>query len=119
MERCDFSSVMQIISNYISQSESINQTDLLQECLFDNFFQSKYAEDFSLDNGLVCKWLNGTAKISPRIIEYYSTSKAQEKLSFDIENLVFPLLFDYKAAFEQIFNNNLNKAKRQQNTVTA
>ena len=108
MERCDFSSVMQIISNYISQSESINQTDLLQECLFDNFFQSKYAEDFSLDNGLVCKWLNGTAKISPRIIEYYSTSKAQEKLSFDIENLVFPLLYDLDMAISDIYNLTMN-----------
>ena len=108
MERCDFSSVMQIISNYISQSESINQTDLLQECVFDNFFQSKYAEDFSLDNGLVCKWLNGTAKISPRIIEYYSTSKAQERLSFDIENLVFPLLYDLDMAISEIYNLTMN-----------
>lgn len=108
MERCDFSSVMQIISNYISQSESINQTDLLQECLFDNFFQSKYSEDFSLDNGLVCKWLNGTAKISPRIIEYYSTAKAQKKLSFDIENLVFPLLYDLDMAVSEIYNLTMN-----------
>lgn len=104
MERCDFSSVMQIILNYISQSESINQTDLLQECLFDNFFQSKYAEDFSLDNGLVCKWLNGTAKTSPRIIEYYSSKKAQENLSYDIENLVFPLLYDLDMAVSEIYN---------------
>ena len=108
MERCDFSSVMQIISNYISQSESINQTDLLQECLFDNFFQSKYAEDFSLDNGLVCKWLNGTAKISPRIIEYYSSKKAQEHLSYDIENLVFPLLYDLDMAVSEIYNLAMN-----------
>ena len=108
MERCDFSSVMQIISNYISQSESINQTDLLQECLFDNFFQSKYAEDFSLDNGLVCKWLNGTAKISPRIIEYYSSKKSQENLSYDIENLVFPLLYDLDMAICEIYNLVMN-----------
>ena len=111
MERCDFSSVMQIISNYISQSESINQTDLLQDCLFDNFFQSKDAEDFSLDNGLVCKWLNGTAKISPRIIEYYSSKKAQESLSYDIENLVFPLLYDLDMAVSEIYNLVMNDTR--------
>ena len=101
---CDFSSVMQVISDYISESENINQTDLLQDFIFDDFFHSKESEDFSLDNGLVCKWLNGTAKLSPKIIEYYSLDSNKEPLAADIENLVFPILYDVDMAVSSIYD---------------
>ena len=66
MERCDFSSVISIIKKYISESREINQTDLLYE-LFDTFTKDSQNIDYVLDNGLVCRWFKGVAKISPQI----------------------------------------------------
>ena len=70
MERCDFSSVMTIIRKYISEDRGNNQVDLLY-LIFDNFMSSDMNEDFYFDNGQVCRWMNGQAKISPRISTYY------------------------------------------------
>ena len=36
---------------------------------------------FSMDNGLVCRWLTGQAKISPKISAYYSKPSNQKKLT--------------------------------------
>ena len=70
MERCDFSSVISIIRKYISESREINQTDLLYE-LFDTFTKDSQNIDYVFDNGLVCRWFKGVAKISPQI--YYAS----------------------------------------------
>ena len=56
MERCDFSSVITIIRNYISESREINQTDLLYD-LFDAFTKEEQNKDYVFDNGLVCRWI--------------------------------------------------------------
>ena len=64
MERCDFSSVISIIRKYISESREISQTDLLYE-LFAAFSEDSTNNDYVFDNGLVCRWFKGVAKISP------------------------------------------------------
>ena len=77
MERCDFSSVITIIRNYISESREINQTDLLYD-LFDAFTKEEQNKDYVFDNGLVCRWIKGIANISPQIIMYYTDDNNQK-----------------------------------------
>ena len=70
MEYLDFSSVITTIRNYISDAHSMNQIDMMYQ-LFVSFLSSDESLDFDFDNGLVCRWFNGQAKISPRITRYY------------------------------------------------
>ena len=103
MERCDFSSVITIIRNYISESREINQTDLLYD-LFDAFTKEEQNKDYVFDNGLVCRWIKGMANISPQIIMYYTDDNNQKCLSADIENNILPLMYDSDMAVQEIFN---------------
>ena len=66
MKLCDFCTVTKIITNYIAESKSISQLDFMYE-LFKDFIENDEGADFDFDNGLVCRWLNGTARISARI----------------------------------------------------
>ena len=70
LEYLDFSSVITTIRNYISDAHSMNQIDMMYQ-LFVSFLSSDESLDFDFDNGLVCRWFNGQAKISPRITRYY------------------------------------------------
>ena len=49
----------------------MSQPDFLYE-LFEDFMDDPANQDFSMDNGLVCRWMTGQAKISPKISAYYS-----------------------------------------------
>lgn len=51
----------------------MSQPDFLYE-LFEDFMDDPANQDFSMDNGLVCRWMTGQAKISPKISAYYSKS---------------------------------------------
>ena len=103
MERCDFSSVITIIRNYISESREINQTDLLYN-LFDAFTKEEENKDYVFDNGLVCRWIKGIANISPQIIMYYTDDNNKKCLSADIENNILPLMYDSDMAVQEIYN---------------
>ena len=70
MEYLDFSSVITTIRKYISDAHNMNQIDMMYQ-LFVSFLNSEESQDFDFDNGLVCRWFNGQAKISPRITGYY------------------------------------------------
>ena len=71
MNRCDFSSISTCLKNHISESNQMSQPDFLYE-LFEDFMDDPTNQDFSMDNGLVCRWMTGQAKISPKISAYYS-----------------------------------------------
>ena len=71
MNRCDFSSISTCLKNHISESNQMSQPDFLYE-LFEDFMDDPANQDFSMDNGLVCRWMTGQAKISPKISAYYS-----------------------------------------------
>ena len=71
MNRCDFSSISTCLKNHISESNQMSQPDFLYE-LFEDFMGDPTNQDFSMDNGLVCRWMTGQAKISPKISAYYS-----------------------------------------------
>ena len=49
----------------------MSQPDFLYE-LFEDFMDDPANQDFSMDNGLVCRWMTDQAKISPKISAYYS-----------------------------------------------
>ena len=71
MNRCDFSSISTCLKNHISESNQMSQPDFLYE-LFEDFMDDPANQDFSMDNSLVCRWMTGQAKISPKISAYYS-----------------------------------------------
>ena len=56
----------------------MSQPDFLYE-LFEDFMDDPANQDFSMDNGLVCRWMTGQAKISPKISAYYSKPSNQRK----------------------------------------
>lgn len=102
MNRCDFSSVITIIKKYISDDYNINQSDLLDE-LFHSFFY-KDDEIIEFDFGLICRWFNGLAKISPRISEFYLLKQNKKKLVKDIENNILPVMYDSAMCVNEIYD---------------
>ena len=103
MERCDFCSVMAIIRKYIGESYDISQTDLLYE-LFAAFANDEQNYEYVFDNGLVCRWFKGAAKISPQITRYYTDEHNKKRLSSDIEKKILPLMVDGDMAMQEIYD---------------
>ena len=103
MERCDFSSVISIIRKYISESREISQTDLLYD-LFSTFTEDSQNNDYVFDNGLVCRWFKGVAKISPQITRYYTDHRKRKCLSADIEEKILPIMYDCDMAVQEIYD---------------
>lgn len=114
MERSDFSSVITIIRKFISDErtimDNITKTEVkidqvhLLELVFASFVDDESMLDFSFDNGLVCRWVNGQAKISPKILSFYLKEDNRELLSSDIEYRLFPLMYGSAMAARDIYN---------------
>ena len=101
LNRCDFSSISTCLKNHISESNQMSQPDFLYE-LFEDFMDDPANQDFSMDNGLVCRWLTGQAKISPKISAYYSKPSNQKKLAETIHQNLLPLMSDCNMAMQDI-----------------
>lgn len=101
MERCDFSSVIAIIKQYVSDHDGWSQLDLLYK-LFNRFLQAEDARDFDFDNGLVSKWMSGQANISPHIRAYYNDPEHKVHLMQDIEEHILPLAHDRSMAEQEL-----------------
>ena len=104
MDRCDFSSIMTCLKNHISESNQMSQPEFLYE-VFEDFIDSPESKDFSFDNGLVCRWMTGQAKISPKISTYYAKPSKQEKLAETIHQNLLPLLTDCNKALQLLQKN--------------
>ena len=102
MNRCDFSSISTCLKNHISESNQMSQPDFLYE-LFEDFMDDPANQDFSMDNGLVCRWLTGQAKISPKISAYYSKPSNQKKLAETIHQNLLPLMSDCNMTIQDIY----------------
>ena len=102
MDRCDFSSIMTCLKNHISESNQMSQPEFLYE-VFEDFMDSPESKDFSFDNGLVCRWMTGQAKISPKISTYYAKPSKQEKLAETIHQNLLPLLTDCNKALQDVY----------------
>lgn len=102
MDRCDFSSIMTILRSYIRENNQLNQSEFLYE-VFDDFLSSPEGADFSFDNGLVCRWMSGQAKVSPKLINYYSAKSSQMKLSDTLEQMILPMMFDPNKTLSDVY----------------
>ena len=91
----------------------MSQPDFLYE-LFEDFMDDPANQDFSMDNGLVCRWMTGQAKISPKISAYYSKPSNQEKLAHTIHQNLLPLMSDCNMAIPQIANYAMFLAEQQE-----
>lgn len=99
MERVDFCSCMTVLRRFLQEDQMGNQLDLMY-ALFRSFLQSEEAASFDLDNGQVCRWLNGMAKVSPKITGFYLTGK-EYLLAADIREEIFPYLSDPDMAIQE------------------
>ena len=102
MDRCDFCSIMTCLKNHISESNQMSQPEFLYE-IFTDFMDSQEIEDFSLDNGLVCRWMTGQAKISPKISSYYAKPSKQELLAATVDQNLMPLMADSRQAIQDVY----------------
>ncbi len=110
MEYLDFSSVITLIRKYINDERTVEDKLLKQEVKIDqihlldlvvaSFCGDTDSSDYTFDNGQVCRWFNGQARISPRIISYYMDEENRDLLSADIEYNVLPLMYDSAMAAE-------------------
>ena len=114
MNICDFCSVTKLILSFVGESKNINQLDFMYE-LFRDFIESNAGYDFEFDNGLVCRWLNGTAKISPKITAYYLSNGNIEAMAIDITENILPLLYDKDMATREIYNLLMNDTTISEN----
>ena len=102
MKKCNFKNVSATIDRYISEAKRKNQVEFLYS-LFNFFILS--SPNFDFDNGRVCKWLNGSATVSPKIIKFYKTKKENaEHLAYDICNYIFPCLYDKEKMLQELYN---------------
>ena len=118
MERCDFSSISTFLKNQISESNQMNQPDFLYE-LFEDFMNDPVNDDFSMDNGLVCRWITGQAKISPKISSYYAKLSNQKKLATTIQRNLLPLMADCNMVIQDSYtlfmqDDTISNTKKQE-----
>ena len=98
MNRVDFHSVSAILFHYLKEADT-SQIDYVY-MIFGSF--SNDTNDFMYDNGLVCKWIKGQAKVSPRIINYYVDDSHKEAMYQDMEKEFFPYLSDFANAAKEL-----------------
>lgn len=105
MSRCDFYSIMQIITGYISEAKALSQTELVYQ-LFTEFANEN--DDFDFDHGRVNRWLKGKDPISPTITRFYLQDGYAEYLASDLEEKIFPLMSDLSKAAQEIYDLLMN-----------
>ena len=98
MNRVNFHTISAILFQHLKEADT-SQIDYVY-MIFASF--SNDTEDFMYDNGLVCKWIKGQAKVSPRIVNYYVDDSHKEAMYQDIEKELFPYLSDYANAANDI-----------------
>lgn len=105
MNRCDFYSIMQIITGYISEAKALSQTELLFR-LFNEFANQN--DDFDFDQSRINRWFKGKDPISPTITRFYLQNGYAEYLASDLEEKIFPLMTDFAKAAQEIYDLLMN-----------
>lgn len=100
MERFDFASYMMVLRRHVNE-DSCSQTKLMEELFRDVLWDCSTETDW-LDSALVSRWMNGQAKLSPRIQEYYRQNKNRSKLCTGIETRLFPQMADCSMAVQEM-----------------
>ena len=117
MERYDFAAVTTIMNHYISEDKELNQLDFVY-LLFADFITSHIEEDVDFDNGLVWRWLNGIARVSPRITSHYMDNKNKQNLVDNIQQQIIPMMYDSGMACQKIYDlilydNDISEKQKQ------
>lgn len=102
MERLDFASAMGVLRRNINEEICPSQLDLI-EVLFRDMRESSQSY-MEFDNGQVCKWMNGLAKLSPRVISHYQGKQNQRALAQTIENRILPMMPDSAMAVQELYD---------------
>ena len=105
MTRCDFCSIINIITEYISEAKALSQSELLFQ-LFNEFANEN--DDFDFDQSRVNRWFKGKDPISPTITRFYLQDGYAEYLASDLEEKVFPLMTDFDKAAQEIYDLLMN-----------
>lgn len=105
MQRCDFSSVIGVIRQYFNEGSTPSQPEMIYD-LFYSFAEKN--EDFDFDNGQINRWIKGLAPVSPRIAEFYQHKSAAEGLAADLQNGIFPIMYDEAMAVRDLYNLLMN-----------
>ena len=81
MERLDFASVMAVLRRNIPDENFGNQADFLYS-LFADFADADSGVDDVVDfyTGQACRWINGNARLSPNIIDFYKNERNKVKI---------------------------------------
>lgn len=98
MRRIDFHSITTILLAGLIDAD-FSQMDFIY-MLFGSFANDNV--NFAFDNGLVCKWIKGQSRISPKIINYYNNDKSREKFAKDIETELLPYISDISNTISSI-----------------
>ena len=99
MIRLDFHSVTSILTDYQKNAE-ISQIDFMYQ-LFAAFIGDE-STNFDFDNGLVCHWLKGEMRVSPKIISFYIPKSHHQLLHVDMINEVFPFISEHPCNLSQV-----------------
>ena len=100
MERCDFASVVKIIRDDLLDGNFENQTEFV-ETLFASYLEES---NVYFDMGLLNRWLNGLARLSPAIGQFYRRdAKNREALAITLEDAIIPSLSDSAMVTQQIY----------------
>ena len=89
--RLDFHSISSILLSN-QKNADISQIDFMYY-IFATFINDE-STDFVFDNGLVCHWLKGESRVSPKIVSYYITESHKQSMHHDTETEVFPFISD-------------------------
>lgn len=105
MTRLDFCSIINLITEYISEAKALSQTELLFR-LFNEFANQN--DDFDFDQGRVNRWFKGKDAVSPTITRFYLQDGYAEYLASDLEDKIFPLMTDFDMAAKEIYDLLMN-----------
>ena len=105
MERLDFASVMAVLRRNIPDEDFSNQADFLYS-LFADFAGADSEVDEVVDfyTGQACRWINGQARLSPGIIDFYKSERNKKKLFNRIESEILPLMPDSAMAAQELYD---------------
>ena len=99
MERCDFASVTAVLRENLMDGSFDNQIGFVS-ALFESYIREN---EVFFDNGLLNKWLNGLAKVSPAIGQYYYNSPdRRNELAETLKNRILPGMADSAMAVKEV-----------------
>ncbi len=85
--------------NHISESNQMSQPDFLYE-LFEDFMDDPVNQDFSMDNGLVCRWM--TANLPQAKTHFKRAFKIYEKIWADEPEMIEAKYQEIQELYPQI-----------------